>query len=149
MALLWEVYATPISAHKLGRLGIEHGEVVVRPAFFRAFGDVYGVVARATCPFGSGDPAPGPECSCGFYEVARDDELWRLGVDDPDLAVLDVELSGRVIEHAHGYRASHQHIRRVCVSTAAAHGAGGARCSCSTDDSGPWCPRVVDARGVR
>ena len=32
MALPWDVYATPIGARKYGRLGMEQGEVVVRPA---------------------------------------------------------------------------------------------------------------------
>ncbi|HZP29237.1 MAG TPA: hypothetical protein VFC99_09820 [Acidimicrobiia bacterium] len=113
MALPWDVYATPIGARKYGRLAMEHGEVVVRPAFFRARGDLYGAVARASCPFVPDHDAPEIGCSCGFYAVASEAELDRLGADAPDLAVLDVELSGRVVEHAHGYRASHQVIRRV------------------------------------
>ena len=111
--LPWDVFATPIVARKLGRLALERGEVVVRPAFFRALGGVYGATAKADCPFGRGHDAPEPACTCGFYAVATDDELWRLGGDEPDLAVLEVELSGRVIEHEHGYRASHQRIRTV------------------------------------
>jgi hypothetical protein len=111
--LPWDVYATPIVARKLGRLALERGEVVVRPAFFRALGGVYGAVAKAECPFGRGHDAPEPACTCGFYAVETDDELWRLGCDEPDLAVLEVELSGRVIEHEHGYRASHQRVRAI------------------------------------
>jgi hypothetical protein len=113
VALPWDVYATPIGARKYGRLGMEEGEVVVRPAFFRARGDVYGTVARASCPFAPDHDAPEPGCTCGFYAVASEDGLDRLGADAPDLAVLDVELSGRIVEHTHGYRASHQVIRRV------------------------------------
>ena len=111
--LPWDVYTTPIGARKFGRLGMEHGQVVLRPAFFRAQGGAYGVTSRAACPFGCGHDAPQPGCTCGFYAVADDDELGRLGADASGLVVLDVELSGRVIEHAHGYRASHQQIRRV------------------------------------
>jgi len=113
VALPWDVYATPIGAHKYGRLAMEHDEVVVRPAFFRARGEMYGAVARASCPFDAQHDAPDADCTCGFYAVASDAELGRLGADAPDLAVLDVELSGRVVEHTHGYRASHQQIRRV------------------------------------
>ena len=113
MALTWDVFATPIAACKLGRLGVEHGDVVVRPAFFRGVGDVYGAVARASCPYGTAHDVPGRDCSCGFYAVGTEDELWRLGGENPELAVLEVELSGRVIEHDHGYRASNQRIRRV------------------------------------
>src|SRR3954453_15657690 len=50
MELPWDVFATPIPARKLARLGIEHGEVVLRPAFYRQLGASYGVVARAACP---------------------------------------------------------------------------------------------------
>jgi hypothetical protein len=112
MGLPWDVYATPIAARKLARLGVEHGEVVLRPAFYRQLGASYGVVAQATCPL-EGHDAPGAECSCGFYAVADDTQLWRLGVDEPELALLDVELAGRVIEHEHGYRASDQTVRSV------------------------------------
>jgi len=112
MGLPWDVYATPIAARKLARLGIEHGEVVLRPAFYRQLGASYGVVSRATCPL-EGHDAPGAECSCGFYAVADETQLWRLGADEPELAVLDVELAGRIIEHDHGYRASDQTVRSV------------------------------------
>ena len=64
---------------------------------------------EATCPLDDHD-APAAECSCGFYAVADDTQLWRLGADEPELAVLDVELAGRVIEHDHGYRASDQRV---------------------------------------
>jgi hypothetical protein len=112
MELPWDVFATPIAARKLARLGIEHGEVVLRPAFYRQLGASYGVVAQATCPLAAHD-APEAECSCGFYAVADDAQLWRLGADEPELAVLDVELAGRVIEHDHGYRASDQRVTSV------------------------------------
>jgi hypothetical protein len=112
VALPWDVYATPIAARKLARLGIEHGEVVLRPAFFRQLGPAYGVVAHATCPLEDHE-APAADCSCGFYAVADDTQLWRLGADEPELAVLDVELAGRVIEHDHGYRASDQRVQSV------------------------------------
>ena len=112
MALPWDVYATPIAARKLARLGIEHGEVVLRPAFYRQLGPSYGVVAHATCPL-EGHDTPAADCSCGFYAVADDTQLWRLGADEPELAVLDVELAGRVIEHDHGYHASDQRVQSV------------------------------------
>jgi hypothetical protein len=113
MSLPWDVYATPIAARKLARLGVEHDRVVLRPAFFRQLGDAYGALAQASCALGDHD-APHADCSCGFYAVADDAQLWRLGADEPELAVLDVELSGRVIEHDHGYRASNQHVLGVC-----------------------------------
>ena len=112
MSLPWDVFATPIAARKLARLGIEHGHVVLRPAFYRQLGESYGVVAHASCAL-EGHDAPAADCSCGFYAVADDAQLWRLGADEPELAVLEVELAGRVIEHDHGYRASDQTVRAV------------------------------------
>jgi hypothetical protein len=112
VTLPWDIYATPIAARKLARLGIEQGRVVLRPAFYRQLGEAYGAVAHATCAF-SDHEAPAADCSCGFYAVADDTQLWRLGADEPELAVLDVELAGRVIEHDHGYRASHQRVTNV------------------------------------
>jgi hypothetical protein len=114
MTLPWDVFATPIEAFKLARLGLEHGEVVLRPAFYRQLGASYGAVAHASCPLSSHD-APDTGCSCGFYAVADEGQLWRLGADEPELAVVEVELSGRVIEHDHGYRASDQRVRAVRV----------------------------------
>src|SRR4051812_1281640 len=114
MALPWDVFATPIEACKLARLGIEHGDVMLRPAFYRQLGASYGTVAHAACPLHDHD-APQQDCTCGFYAVADVGQLWRLGADEPELAVVDVELSGRVIEHDHGYRASDQRARAVRV----------------------------------
>jgi hypothetical protein len=112
MSLPWDVFATPIAARKLARLGVEHDRVVLRPAFFRQLGDAYGAVARASCALDDHD-APHADCSCGFYAVADESQLWRLGADEPELAVLEVELAGRVIEHDHGYRASDQRVLAV------------------------------------
>jgi hypothetical protein len=51
-------------------------------------------------------PAPDVDCSCGFYAVPADklDHFNYSGV------ALQVELSGRVIEHELGYRAEHQRV---------------------------------------
>ncbi|MFI5047275.1 MAG: hypothetical protein ACHQIG_09450 [Acidimicrobiia bacterium] len=114
MSVPWDVFATPIEATKLARLGMERGRVVLRAAFFRQFGAAYGVDADAECPLHQ-HAAPQLDCSCGFYATADTDHLVRLGVDEPDVARLDVELAGHVIEHDHGYRAAHQHTRAVRV----------------------------------
>ena len=112
MSLPWDVFATPIAARKLARLGMEQDRVVLLPAFYRQLGAAYGARAHATCML-SDHEAPDADCSCGFYAVADDTHLWRLGADEPELAVLDVELAGRVIEHDHGYRASDQRVVNV------------------------------------
>jgi hypothetical protein len=109
-----DVLATPIEASKLARLGMDHGRVVLRAAFFRQFGAVYGADAAAECPLHLHD-APQLDCSCGFHATTDDDHLARLGVDEPDVALLRVELAGHVIEHERGFRASHQRTREVQV----------------------------------
>lgn len=124
--LPWDVYATPIRARKLARLAVQHampanGEhpghperIVLQPAFFRQLGGSYEVADHAECPLQDHE-APDASCTCGFYAVEHDEELWRLGGFEPELAVLDVDLAGRVIEHEHGFRASHQRVRRVTI----------------------------------
>jgi hypothetical protein len=117
--LPWDVYATPIAAKKLARLGVQSdcegaNRVVLLPALFRQLGAPYAVSDTAVCPLHDHE-APQAGCTCGFYAVETDGELWRLGSYEPELAVLDVDLAGRVIEHEHGYRASHQYVRRVTV----------------------------------
>jgi len=127
--LPWDVYATPIRARKLARLAVAQAvppsgdspgspeRIVLQPAFFRQLGGSYEVAADAVCPLQDHD-APDASCTCGFYAVEDDEELWRLGGYEPELAVLDVDLAGRVIEHEHGYRASHQRVRRVTLGNA-------------------------------
>ena len=85
---------------------------MLQPAFFRQLGGSYEVADDAVCPLQDHD-APDASCTCGFYAVEDDEELWRLGGYEPELAVLDVDLAGRVIEHEHGFHASHQRVRRV------------------------------------
>jgi hypothetical protein len=114
MAVSWDVLATPIEATKLARLGVERGRVVLRAAFFRQFGASYGARAEAECPL-QAHAAPAIDCTCGFHATADQEHLTRLGADEPDVAVLHVELAGHVIEHERGYRASHQHTREVRV----------------------------------
>jgi hypothetical protein len=118
--LPWDVYATPIEATKLARLGVQSNSeganrIVLLPAFFRQLGAPYAVSDTAVCPMHDHE-APQAGCTCGFYAVETDEELWRLGSYEPELAVLDVDLAGRVIAHEHGYRASHQHVRRVTLA---------------------------------
>ena len=114
MSVPSDLLATPIEASKLARLGMDHGRVVLRAAFFRQFGATYGADAAAECPLQVHD-APQLDCSCGFHATTDDDHLVRLGLDEPDVALLRVELAGHVIEHERGFRASHQRTREVRV----------------------------------
>ena len=51
--------------------------------------------------------APDVDCACGFYAVPCDIEPWA---ESGEYVTLLVELSGTVIEHEKGYRASHQRV---------------------------------------
>lgn len=113
--LPWDVYATPIIARKFARLVRKGDGLAFLPAFFQANSAPYSAAATASCELGEPHAAPDAQCTCGFYAVDNDDDLWRLGGGDPELIVLDVELSGRVIEHEHGYRASDQRVRAVSI----------------------------------
>jgi hypothetical protein len=113
--LPWDVYATPIQGRKFARLVRRGDGVAFLPAFFQSNSAPYAAAAGAVCELGEPHRAPDPKCTCGFYAVDNDDDLWRLGGGDPELVVLDVELSGHVIEHEHGYRASDQRVRGVAL----------------------------------
>lgn len=47
--------------------------------------------------------APSANCTCGFYATRSDEGAYGV-------VAVEVELSGRVIVHEHGYRAEHQRI---------------------------------------
>lgn len=54
--------------------------------------------------------APAFSCTCGFHGVAGMGVLARTMCVHADMAVLDVDLSGRVVEHDLGWRASRQRV---------------------------------------
>ena len=70
--------------------------------------------ARAACRRHHG-PVPDAGCTCGLYAVHEPDALRR--TRDPAV-IGTVALWGRVVEHAHGYRAEYaypQRLRLVCL----------------------------------
>jgi hypothetical protein len=54
--------------------------------------------------------APAVTCTCGFHAVRSVDDLPMVTKVLAASVVLDVELSGTVIEHERGYRAEHQSV---------------------------------------
>jgi len=78
--LPWDVYATPISARKFARLVRRGDGLAFLPAFFQANSAPYSATATASCELGEPHAAPDAQCTCGFYAVDNDDDLWRLGV---------------------------------------------------------------------
>jgi hypothetical protein len=73
----------------------------------------YDVEGRAVCQSGREHRAPSWRCTCGYYAMGDAATLrtaWeRIGID-PDWAMLEVELTGRVIEHDRGWRGQRQTI---------------------------------------
>lgn len=60
-----------------------------------------------------GDDAPSAHCGCGFYAVPADklpNHPYEYGK-----FILQVELTGKIIEHEEGYRAAHQHVLEMQV----------------------------------
>lgn len=70
----------------------------------------YDVESRAVCQLGMDHLVPSWACSCGFYAMP-DEQALATAWGEARLshwAVLRVEVSGRVIEHERGWRASRQ-----------------------------------------
>lgn len=76
----------------------------------------YGMDAEFQClcdnAAGRRHQGPGWRTRCGFYAIKTPPEPW-LGRAWGGTCTLEVELSGTVIEHDRGYRASHQRITKV------------------------------------
>lgn len=69
---------------------------------------VFGVPSPPVVPSSAGKShSPDPSCTCGFYACTD------LSMLDGGMAVLEVELSGRVIVCERGYRAGHQRVIRA------------------------------------
>lgn len=60
-------------------------------------------------PAPKGHEVPHPDCTCGFYATKEraDADQWNV--------MLDVEVSGTVISHEKGYRASKQRVLQVII----------------------------------
>lgn len=57
-----------------------------------------------------GHAAPALECSCGFHAVGDAEALGDVTHVLADTVLLDVELSGAIVEHERGFRAERQRI---------------------------------------
>lgn len=83
---------------------------------FDGYGGLYGVEAEAECRAGGRHVAPDPSCTCGFYALKEPPQPHGAQ------ALLEVELYGRVLHYADGYRAQHQRVlsvttRPTCAET--------------------------------
>lgn len=108
----------PVNGVKISRLVIHRlsGDIVFAPMFRRRAPLLtFSAHSRAGCGRFGAHPAPHVGCSCGFYAVASDTELDRLGPLEKDAVIVDVDLGGRVVEHELGVRAEVQAVRRVRV----------------------------------
>lgn len=111
----------PILAHRVARLRFDGTDKPFGPLHY---GKPFGRDAKARCeqsdPYGMSfaafgirpsvpqrHKAPSLGCNCGYYALPSDLNAWEEG---HDYVTLMVELSGTVIEHEKGYRASHQRV---------------------------------------
>ena len=77
----------------------------------------YDVESKAICQLGMDHVVPSWACTCGFYAMP-DEEALAAAWGEARLshwAVLRVEVSGRVIEHERGWRASRQVVIEACL----------------------------------
>jgi hypothetical protein len=71
---------------------------------------------EAVCPRGPGVPHDAPGCRCGIYALKDPGALWALRPGaGPVLVYGLVALSGKVVEHEHGYRAGCAEVVAVAV----------------------------------
>jgi hypothetical protein len=66
--------------------------------------------AVARCRKTRAHRAPEFDCSCGFHACADPAALAAATVLHPDVALAEVDLSGRIVEHERGWRAARQRI---------------------------------------
>jgi hypothetical protein len=95
---LAEVRGEPPRIHPIGRF---HG---------RAYDHLDEVQARC---HRHDHRAPDIDCTCGFHAVERTELLGEVTTVLADSVVLEVELSGMVVEHERGYRAETQRVLGV------------------------------------
>jgi hypothetical protein len=71
---------------------------------------------EAVCPRGPGVPHDAPGCRCGIYALKDPGALWALRPGAGPILVYGlVALSGKVVEHEHGYRAGCAEVVAVAV----------------------------------
>ncbi len=71
---------------------------------------------EARCPRGPGVPHDAPNCRCGIYALKDPGALWALRPGAGPILVYGLAaLSGKVVEHEHGYRARCAEVMAVVV----------------------------------
>jgi hypothetical protein len=109
-----EPLSSPFRAFKIARLVLLRGRVRLAPLHRREGSPgFYDASGFAICEEGHDHQPPVWSCTCGFHAVGEVGELWRLGWVRLDTPVLEVELSGRVVQHQHGLRAGFQEVMEV------------------------------------
>ena len=111
-----EPLATPFRGFKLARIVFLRDRLRLAPLHHRPGGPgFYDASGFAVCEEQHEHRPPQWSCTCGFHVVTARDELWRLGWVELATPVLEVELSGRIIEHRHGLRGEYQEVLSVEV----------------------------------
>jgi hypothetical protein len=78
-------------------------------------GQVYGVVAEATCVWNSRHQSPRRWCGCGFYCLHALTDALSLGcaTENRSALLIEVAASGRYIRYERGLRYSRQRVRVI------------------------------------
>jgi hypothetical protein len=120
MSLPVDIYATPFEGWKLAYLVRSPSECdpVRFLPLYAPDTMSYGVDAVAKCGRGEAHDPPDPDCTCGFWAVAHPFDLDRLGGWESVAVMVRVAMSGRLVEHEHGWRTRRQQVLEVvCADT--------------------------------
>lgn len=114
MSDLEAVLDEPLVGYKYAGVIRIDSDVRFRATTFRGtYPRCYDVESWATCQQGGEHRVPAKHCTCGFYAMRDGATLaqrWTTYTKEPTWATLTVELTGRTIEHEHGWRAAHQTV---------------------------------------
>lgn len=142
-----EPLATPFRGFKLARIVELRGRLRLAPLHKREGSPgFYDPTGFAICEELHDHRPPQWSCTCGFHAVSSREELWRLGWVELATPVLEVELSGRVIEHRHGLRGEYQEVISLELSDRCHRCGGDAVCLGSfsrRSGLGPSCDRCA------
>lgn len=75
---------------------------------------LFGIAERAKCLSGADHKVPDPGCMCGFYALRKAERLaWKVPGRLGAKVLLQVQLSGTVVEGKNGFRGARQDVLKV------------------------------------
>lgn len=116
-----ELFASEARVMKLVRLRWDGTRVEFAPVYRRRRARrSVGNDATAVCDVDESHNAPEWGCNCGFHGVRNEEELWRAGEETWGVVRAEASFAGRMVEHAHGWRAAWQRIETLWLPAACA-----------------------------